>query len=156
MQLAPSPRRAHAEAAWNAAPPWSLRLPAVPAAVPPWSLPCPRCPLSFSLPRVAFKGRRSLLDAKDPLPHCTAPALARNGSRGGRVHWPPARRSPVPPPPCPAARTVPLASPRAATTAGYRALAAASPEQPSPRPPASYSPEPPPPVQTPKSGLGHP
>jgi hypothetical protein len=160
-QLAPSPHCAHAEAAWNAAPPWSLRLPAVPAAVPLWSLPCLRCPLSFSLPHVTFKGHRSLLDAKDPSPLCTAPALAGNGSRGGRSHWPPARRSPVPPPPCPTAPTVPLASPRVAATAGYRALAAATLEQPPPRPPLpgrgraarrSHLRL----VQTPKSGLGHP
>jgi hypothetical protein len=133
MQLAPCPLRAHAKAAWNAAPPWSLLLPAVATVVPPWSLLCPRCSLSFSLPRAAYKGRRSLLDAKDPFPHCTAPALAGNSSRGGRIHWPPARGSPVPPPPCPAAPTVPLASPRAATTARYRALTATSPEQLTPR-----------------------
>jgi hypothetical protein len=152
--LAHAPRHAHAEAVVLAAARRARRRTAVVLAL-------PVLPSLFSLPRVTFKGRRSLLDAKDPFPHCTAPALAGNGSRGGRIHWPPARRSPVPPPPCPAAPTVPLASPRAATTAGYHALAAASPEQPPLRPPLpgrrraarrSHLR----PVQTPKSGLGHP
>jgi hypothetical protein len=78
-----------------------------------------------------------LAPTEDPRPPLapTAPAPHRNSSRGGRFLWPPARRSPEPPPPRPSAQTKPLASLDHPRTLPRPRPAASSPELAHPRRP---------------------
>jgi hypothetical protein len=129
------------------------------ATAPPWhaDTPSPRCRAAGTSsavpPRPERRRRRvqcsacvhhclsapewPLAPTEDPRPPLapTAPAPRRNSSRGGRFLWPPARRSPEPPPPRPSAQTKPLASLDHPRTLPRPRPAASSPELAHPRRP---------------------